>query len=135
MSRRIRQSRNSGGRFWLVPLPGGLGLNIGPGYSGFSSVRSWEWAKYDHADHMEEENRWVSVNLSKGPHGATPFAQAWDTWQTARHYRRTGGEQYRRYHPESPLRQVSAAYSSARRVAKYWETVHPRDKRRAEATA
>lgn len=86
MTRRIRHSRNSEGSLWLLPLPGGLGLNIGRGYSGFASVRSWEWARYDHADHIEAglQERWVDVQLSKSPEAAAPFAQAWDTWQTAR---------------------------------------------------
>jgi hypothetical protein len=85
MTRRIRHSRNSGGSLWLFPLPGGLGLNIGRGFSGFASVRSWEWARFDFADHEPlGSERWAAVQLSKSPEAAAPFAQAWDTWQTAR---------------------------------------------------
>ena len=36
----------------LVPLPFGYGLNIGWNFSGYWSVRTWEWAVYDFADHV-----------------------------------------------------------------------------------
>jgi hypothetical protein len=68
VTRRIRHSRNSGGSLWLFPLPGGLGLNIGRGFSGFASVRSWEWARFDFADHEPlGSERWAAVQLSKSP--------------------------------------------------------------------
>lgn len=119
MTRRIRHSRNEGGSFWLLPLPGGLGMNIGRGYSGFVSVRSWEWAKYDHADHMEEENRWATMNLSRGPQAAEPFALAWDTWQHARFLVRFGDPQGRPY--PSPLRHAAQEYRAARRLRRFRE--------------
>lgn len=67
MTRRIRYSRNSEGSFWLLPLPGGRGMNIGRGFSGFVSVRSWDWARYDHADHIDPQTRWALVQLEKHP--------------------------------------------------------------------
>ena len=137
MTRRIRHSRNSGGSLWLLPLPGGLGLNIGRGYSGFASVRSWEWARYDHADHIEAglQERWVSVQLSKGPHGSTPFAVAFDEWQNRRFWRRHGGPDYQRLHPETPLQAALKEFKGARRVRRYIRQEHPRELRRREVAA
>lgn len=45
----------------LVKLPFGYGMNIGTGFSGFFSVRSWDWAKYDYADHflLKGFHRWM----------------------------------------------------------------------------
>lgn len=37
----------------LIPLPFGYGLNIGRNFSGYWSIRTWAWAVYDFADHVE----------------------------------------------------------------------------------
>jgi hypothetical protein len=54
------------GRLLLIRLPLGYGLNIGTGFSGFISLRPWEWARYDYADHFSlfERSRWM-----RRPHG------------------------------------------------------------------
>lgn len=51
----------SGGWLMLIRL-GRYGLNLGPGFSGYWSLRSWEWARYDYADHFSGLNfgRWMS---------------------------------------------------------------------------
>ena len=40
-----------GGWLLLIKL-GRYGLNLGTGFTGFCSLRSWEWARYDYADHF-----------------------------------------------------------------------------------
>jgi hypothetical protein len=42
----------------LIRLPLGYGLNLGTGFSGFVSLRSWQWAKYDYADHFSFRTFW-----------------------------------------------------------------------------
>jgi hypothetical protein len=38
---------------WLVLIRlGRYGLNLGSGFTGRISLRSWEWARYDYADHF-----------------------------------------------------------------------------------
>ena len=54
--------RNSGGWLMLIRLPFGYGLNIGTGFSGYWSLRSWILSKYDYADHFSFEgsfNSWM----------------------------------------------------------------------------
>lgn len=86
----IRLARNSGGWLLLVPLPLGFGLNIGPGFSGFVSVRSWSWARYDHADHMGEDTPWRARVISAAPipDTDTPLARHWERYTTERLRRR-----------------------------------------------
>ena len=52
---------NSAGWLLLVKLPLGYGLNFGTGFSGLS-VRPWDWARYDYADHFTylNQGRWMS---------------------------------------------------------------------------
>ena len=40
-----------GGWLMLIKL-GRYGLNVGSGFTGSISLRSWEWARYDFADHF-----------------------------------------------------------------------------------
>jgi hypothetical protein len=51
---------NSAGWLLLVKLPLGYGLNFGTGFSGLS-VRPWDWARYDYADHFTylNQGRWM----------------------------------------------------------------------------
>jgi hypothetical protein len=42
---------NRGGWLLLIRL-GNYGLNLGTGFTGYWSIRSWEWARYDYADHF-----------------------------------------------------------------------------------
>ena len=49
----------------LVRLPLGYGLNFGTGFSGWA-VRSWDWARYDYADHFTYLNQGI---LTKYPQG------------------------------------------------------------------
>lgn len=65
--RKFRLGRNGGGRLFLIPLPFGLGLNIGTGFTGFLSVRAWDWSRYDYADHNPQNApRWSSAVLGNG---------------------------------------------------------------------
>jgi hypothetical protein len=52
---------NTGGWLILIKLPLGYGLNLGTGFSGYWSLRSWEWARYDYADHFSYTTlrRWL----------------------------------------------------------------------------
>ncbi len=43
---------NRGGFLMLIRLPFGYGLNLGTGFSGYWSLRTWEWSRYDYADHF-----------------------------------------------------------------------------------
>jgi hypothetical protein len=55
--------RNNSGWLMLLKLPLGYGLNVGTGFSGFYSLRTWEWSKYDYADHFSFEGsfiRWMA---------------------------------------------------------------------------
>jgi len=90
MSRRIRYSRNESGWLALVPLPLGFGLNVGPGFTGYISLRSWSWARYDHADHMGEQTRWatqVLINITAAPND-NRLAQRWERYTAARDAKR-----------------------------------------------
>lgn len=51
----------------LVRLPFGYGLNIGTGFSGWAAVRSWDWSRYDYADHFRLMNkaRWMKYPNAK----------------------------------------------------------------------
>jgi hypothetical protein len=58
---------NRGGWLLLIRL-GNYGLNLGTGFSGYWSLRSWEWARYDYADHFSYEyapdhylGRWMAA--------------------------------------------------------------------------
>lgn len=42
---------HDGGWMLLIKL-GKYGLNLGSGFSGYWSLRSWEWARYDFTDHF-----------------------------------------------------------------------------------
>jgi hypothetical protein len=90
MSRRLRLTRNESGWLALVPLPLGFGLNIGPGFSGYISLRSWTWARYDHADHMGEQTRWatqVLINITAAPND-NKLADRWERYTAARDAKR-----------------------------------------------
>jgi hypothetical protein len=54
--------RSQAGWLLLIKLPLGYGLNLGTGFSGFYSLRQWEMAKYDYADHFihnRQINTWL----------------------------------------------------------------------------
>ncbi len=56
-------NRNTNGGGWLLLIRlGRYGLNLGTGFSGHWSLRSWEWARYDYADHFSGLNfgRWMA---------------------------------------------------------------------------
>lgn len=57
--RRARFSRQEWSGKWigLVPLPAGLGAVFGTGMTGYFSVRAWQWAEYDYADHDPARHR------------------------------------------------------------------------------
>lgn len=88
MSRRIRYTRNESGWVVLVPLPLGFGLNIGTGFTGYVSLRSWAWARYDHADHMNsgDATRWATQVLRNPLPTDTELADRWENFR-ARMYR------------------------------------------------
>jgi hypothetical protein len=86
--RRIRHTRNGSGWLLLVPLPLGFGLNIGTGYSSLVSLRSWSWARYDHADHIEHASRWATRILNEALPDDTAIAAAWESYTAARRERR-----------------------------------------------
>jgi hypothetical protein len=54
---------------WLVLIRlGRYGLNLGRGFTGRISLRSWEWARYDYADHFSfkflpgsDLHRWMAA--------------------------------------------------------------------------
>lgn len=50
-NRRGDRGGNRGGWLVLIRL-GNYGLNLGTGFTGYWSLRSWEWARYDYADHF-----------------------------------------------------------------------------------
>lgn len=58
--------RNNSGWLMLIRLPLGYGLNIGTGFSGSWSIRSWEWAKYDYADHFSFATKWRWLKYPEG---------------------------------------------------------------------
>lgn len=59
--------RNKGGRWlMLIKLPFGYGLNIGTGFSGYWSIRSWSWSKYDYADHFSYRDFWRWMKYPEG---------------------------------------------------------------------
>lgn len=86
--RRIRHTRNGSGWLLLVPLPLGFGLNIGTGYSSLVSLRSWSWARYDHADHIGDDSRWARRVLNQPLPDDTRIAAAWEDYTAARRNRR-----------------------------------------------
>ena len=86
--RRIRYSHNGSGWLLLAPLPLGFGLNIGPGFTGYISLRAWSWARYDHADHMGEQTRWATQVLLNPPPADTKLAERWESYIAARAARR-----------------------------------------------
>jgi hypothetical protein len=47
----IYYGRNPNGWLMLIRL-GKYGLNLGTGFTGSVSLRSWLWARYDYADHF-----------------------------------------------------------------------------------
>lgn len=56
-------NRNTFGGGWLLLIRlGSYGLNLGTGFSGYWSLRPWEWARYDYADHFSGLNfgRWMA---------------------------------------------------------------------------
>jgi hypothetical protein len=64
---KFRTGHNGGGRLFLIPLPFGLGLNIGRGFGHFGRLRSWEWARYDYADYdPQNSERWNTAVLGNG---------------------------------------------------------------------
>jgi hypothetical protein len=58
--------QNSGGWLMLIKLPLGYGLNLGPGFSGYWSIRSWSWSKYDFADHFSYRDYWRWMKYPEG---------------------------------------------------------------------
>ena len=58
--------RNTSGWLMLIRLPLGYGLNLGTGFSGFYSLRTWEWAKYDYADHFSYTTFWRWLKYPEG---------------------------------------------------------------------
>lgn len=87
--RKARHSRNNEGSLHLIPLPLGLGLNYGKGFSSRISLRSWEWARFDFADHEPiGSERWADVQLWKTPEASHPFAVWFDDWDNRRFWRR-----------------------------------------------
>jgi hypothetical protein len=57
---------NTGGWLILIKLPLGYGLNLGTGFSGYWSLRSWEWARYDFADHFSYKTFWRWLKYPEG---------------------------------------------------------------------
>lgn len=98
MSRRIRYNRNSGGWVALVPLPLGFGLNIGTGFTGYVSLRSWSWARYDHADHIGDATRWSTQVLRNPLPTDTKLAQRWEKYTSERQRRLYPERKTPRYH-------------------------------------
>ena len=87
--RRARFSRQEvyghglGPRIALIPLPLGLGLTLG--LSSPVSVRSWEWAKYDYADHSPANApRWASRILQEQPDPSSWLGKALESWRMTR---------------------------------------------------
>ena len=58
--------RNKGGWLMLIRLPLGYGLNLGTGFSGYWSVRTWEWSRYDYADHFSYKTFWRWLKYPEG---------------------------------------------------------------------
>lgn len=58
--------RNNSGWLMLIKLPLGYGLNLGTGFSGSWSIRTWEWAKYDYADHFSFKSFWRWLKYPEG---------------------------------------------------------------------
>jgi hypothetical protein len=52
--------RNNCGWLMLIKLPLGYGLNVGTGFSGSWSIRTWEWSKYDYADHFSYKGSFIT---------------------------------------------------------------------------
>ena len=52
LTRSLHYGHNGNGWLLLIRLPLGYGLNLGTGFSGYWSLRSWAWARYDFADHF-----------------------------------------------------------------------------------
>jgi hypothetical protein len=51
-------NRNANGGGWILLIRlGRYGLNLGTGFSGYWSLRSWDWARYDYADHYTYLNK------------------------------------------------------------------------------
>jgi hypothetical protein len=84
--RKARHSHNDMGSLHLIPLPFGLGLNYGKGFGIASpSLRSWEWARYDFADHEPYgSTRWIALQLEGEPEASHPIAAAWEAWRANR---------------------------------------------------
>lgn len=70
----------------LVPLPFGLGLfayvRTGKGlFSSYTAVRSYEWARYDYADHRPANApRWSSRVLQEQPEPSSRLGIALEAW-------------------------------------------------------
>lgn len=62
----IYYGHNKGGWLVLIKLPLGYGLNLGTGYSGFYSLRTWQWSKYDYADHFSYRTFWRWLKYPEG---------------------------------------------------------------------
>jgi hypothetical protein len=62
----IYYGHNKGGWLVLIKLPLGYGLNLGTGFSGSWSIRTWEWAKYDYADHFSFKSFWRWLKYPEG---------------------------------------------------------------------
>jgi len=54
-----------GGWLLLIRL-GNYGLNLGTGFTGYWSIRSWAWAKYDYADHFSFKTFWRWMAYPEG---------------------------------------------------------------------
>ena len=96
--RKARHSHNDSGSLHLIPLPLGLGLYYGKGFGDCSpAVRSWEWARFDYADHSPRDSeRWSWVQLGRPVQAAHPFAAWFDAWDERRFWKRMARKAARR---------------------------------------
>jgi hypothetical protein len=62
----VYYGRNTGGWVMLIKLPLGYGLNIGTGFTGYWSLRTWSWSKYDFADHFSYTTLWRWLAYPQG---------------------------------------------------------------------
>jgi hypothetical protein len=61
----VHYGRNMNGWLMLIKL-GPYGLNLGSGFTGSMSLRSWAWAKYDYADHFGFKTFWRWLKYPQG---------------------------------------------------------------------
>ena len=61
----VHYGHNLNGWIMLIRL-GRYGLNLGTGFTGYWSLRSWEWAKYDYGDHFSFKTFWRWMKYPEG---------------------------------------------------------------------